>query len=313
MDNFENQNEIIDNQGQNQSQKPEMVKSEEFPNVSINANLKGSAAFIASAKKELKTVVLFTIIFSIVCVVLGFFIINSYLDVQVAKHGTLAKATVTDSDYHSGDDDSDPYWTIYYSYVDEASGKTYKDSYSSDYNISRGQQIWIKHNGAGRSVEANHSTSFVLSALPLLIVFILFSLAVCAWIFHIFNTMRKIRIYKKMESGECKFATATYISGYTQDGKKAHVRYMYEDSEGNMHEGKSIEKYDSNKLLYFQNKGNFEIKYVGKYSTIIQKEETLETKAEEIIVRNGAAKCPYCETIIPAGVNECPNCSAKRE
>ena len=274
---------------------------------------RGYKGFVANTKKEMKTVILFTILFSIVCAVLAGFMVNMYLDVQVAKHGTLAKATVTDSDYHSGDDDSDPYWTIYYTYVDEASGKTYKDSYSSDYNISRGQQIWIKHNGAGRSVEANHSTSFILSALPLLIVFILFFLAVCAWVFHIISTTRKMKIYKKMNSGECKFATATYISGYTTDGVWGYVKYMYEDSDMNMHEGKSLDKYPSDKLLYYQNKGTFEIKYIGKYSTIVEKAETLETKAEEIIVRNGAARCPYCQTIIPAGVDECPNCSAKRE
>lgn len=267
--------------------------------------------FVAQTKKDMKVLLLFTLIFSIVCVVLGFFIVDIYLDVQVAKNGTLAQAVVLDSDYHSGDDDSDPYWTIYYSY--EFEGKIYKDSYSSDYNETRGTKVWIKHDGAGRSVIATHSTSFIGSALVLLIVFVLFGLAVCVWIVGFFITMHKVAIHKKMEEGNCQFATATYVSGYTAPGVAAHVKYMYEDSEGAIHEGKSLEKYSSEKLLYFQNKGTFEIKYVGKYSTIIEKEETQATKEEEIIVRNGAARCSYCQTIIPAGSPECPNCKAKRD
>lgn len=267
---------------------------------------------IYDQKKEIRTVLLFFSLFLVATIVLGYFVVNMYLDVQVARHGTLGEATVVSCTYHSGDEDSDDYYHIKYEY--QVGEKWYKGSCNSDYSMAVGSKIDIKHNGGSRSVLANHSTSFILSALPLIIVFTLFSFVEIVWAVGMIGMGRKMTFYKKLDRGECKTAMATYISGYEEGNPRGgKVRYMYEDEDGNMHEGKSLKSYSSTRLKYLQNKGSFEIKYIGKYSVVVEREDTVENKKEELIVAHGLYKCPYCGTILQEGQNECPSCNAQRK
>ena len=266
---------------------------------------------VRTQKKEIKMVLLFFSIFFAVSILLGYFLVQEYLDVQVAKTGTIGTAYVIDCDYHSGDEDSDDYYEITYEY--EIDGVFYKGSYQSDWSKYRGDEITIKHNGGSRSVIATHSTSFILSAFPLLIVFVVFGIAEITWIVGMFIMSAKLRFYKKLDRGECFTTQATYVSGYTEGTVRGgKVTYMYEDENGNMHEGKSMKSYSVDKLKYFMNKGSFEIQYIGKYSVIMDKPETAESKKEEIIIAHGLYKCPYCGAILQEGQNVCPSCSAQR-
>ncbi len=267
---------------------------------------------VRTQKQEIRTVVLFFCLFFAISIVLGYFLVQEYLNIQVARHGTLDTGIVVSCTYHSGDDDSDDYYEVKYEY--EIDGKTYSGKYHSDWRMDRGDEIAIKHNGGSRSVVATHSTSFILSAFPLLIVFVVFGIAEITWIVGLFIMAGKLRFYKKLDRGECAIAQATYVSGYIEGNVRGgKVTYMYEDEQGNMHEGKSMKAYPVDKLKYFMNKGTFEIQYIGKYSVIMDKPETVESKKEEIIVAQGLYKCPYCGTILKENENSCPNCDANRQ
>ncbi len=275
-----------------------------------SAELNELQSAINHEKSQIKIGVIVLIVFLIFVAILGRLVVDAYLDVQVAKNGELAKATIIQCDFQSGDDDSEDYYKIFYEYV--VDGEKYSGNFKESYPIERGEEIWIRHNGKGRSVPATHPTSFFAVGGVMLIFLIVFTFADGAMIVGFIGSLRKIKIFKRLGVGDCDYATATFISEVKENVDYGKIKYMWEDKDNNMHEGKSLIAYSANKIAALKKQGTFKIKYIKSHSIVVQ-DDVLEGKVNEVVTQKGLIRCPYCSTLFAESQNKCPNCGAPRE
>ena len=130
-----------------------------------------------------------------------------------------------------------------------------------------------------------------------------------------FATAIKASRLKALANGKGEEIQAQIIGEeYRNNGTNTcKLKYMWEAPNGKIKEGKTKDAYTSAEAQLIKDRGSIKVLYYKGESVVLDLPElTKEQKAERILARNGAFKCPYCGTIMKANDRECPSCGAKR-
>lgn len=256
------------------------------------------------------------VVFAAVCVLLFFSFDEVKKKVDIAKHGTLVQATITRV-WDKSDDDTIEYEVTYeYEYLDKyGKPRTGTGKFTDDRHYYTGHKVWIRHNGNNEEVLASYPKNFAIAALPQVIMIVIFA-AVDIFLFvGVFATAIKAGRLKGLASGKGEEIQAQIIGEeYRNNGTNTcRLKYMWEAPNGKIKEGKTKESYTSAEAQMIKDKGAIRVLYYKGESIVLDLPElTKEQKAERILARNGAYKCPYCNTIMKSTDRECPSCGAKR-
>lgn len=215
-------------------------------------------------------------------------------------------------------------------YYFEVDGQVYYGSTSSNYTLSRANEIlsngslkikYIRHKNTYKSIESNYTSGPANTGR--LISLISFGLIdAIIWCIFIIKTVKAIQCLVISKKGTIKEATfVSSASGVVYNNVPMyHINYVWTNDSGKTIEGSSADNYTKSEADLFEQIKVFAIKTIGNKSIVESKPFQLSStfKEKELSDRvekeldNKFVECEYCHSTYDIKLSKCPTCGAPK-